>query len=285
MKNLKQLSILAALFMICFYCSCKKNNNIELPVSLNLDNKTTKDSVFMGNNCIINGVASAAGELKMIQIFQSFTWLGGVSEVEVAGAGIFKFPSDTTKTYRFALSVPNLMSTKNVRIQVTDKNGNSASSSVYTITVRQSNIISYLNVPMGGWNSNYGSALDADTGTPYGSSQLGTVGSIVDIFFDNSELASHDLDAVDFYPEDYSGARFPETGTTFATTTISSSDFDGITNDELFSSMQGTVSVIQIKQGDVIFFQTNIGRKGLLRVKSLTDPLGDLIVDLKVQKL
>ncbi|MDP4184441.1 MAG: hypothetical protein Q8862_04655 [Bacteroidota bacterium] len=283
MKNLKLLSILAALFIMVFFSSCDNNNNKDLPVSLSLDKTTARDSVFMGNTCIIEGVAKAAGQIKMIQIFQSFNWAGGVSEVEVAGTGIYTFPSDTTTTYRFSLSVPNIKATKSIRIQVTDKSGNTASSA-YTITVRQSNIISYLNVPMGGWDSNFGSALDADTGTPYGSSQLGEVGSIVDIFFDHAVLASHDLDAVDFYPQYYSGARFPETGTKFTKTNFSSSDFDGITNDELFSTMDGTVSTINIKEGDVIFFQTKSGRKGLLKVKSMSDPLGDLVVDLKVQK-
>lgn len=153
-----------------------------------------------------------------------------------------------------------------------------------SMTAQQNNIISYLDVQLGGWDSNFGSALDADTGSIYGSSQLGDVGSIIDIFFDHAELASRDLDAIDFYPESYNGARFPETGTKFATTNISSSGFNGITNDELFSPTLGMVSSINIKEGDVIFFQTKSGRKGLLRVKSLTDPTGDLTVDLKVQK-
>ncbi len=153
-----------------------------------------------------------------------------------------------------------------------------------SMSAQQNDIISYLGIQLGGWDSNYGSALDADTGSAYGSSQLGEVGAIIDIFFDHAELASHDLDAVDFYPESYNGARFPETGTKFSTTNITSSGFDGITNDELFSSTLGTVSSINIKEGDVIFFQTKSGRKGLLKVKSMTDPTGDLVVDLKVQK-
>lgn len=283
MKNFKLLSILAGLFMMIFISSCDKNDDDKLPVFLNLDNVTAKDSVFIGNTCTIKGVAKAAGQIQMIQIFQSFNWAGGQDEVEVAGTGIYEFPSDTTTTYRFALSVPNVKSTKNIRIVVTDKSGNTASSS-YTITVRQSNIISYLNVPMGGWDSNFGSALDADTGTSYGSSQLSEVGSSVDIFFDQAVLASRDLDALDFYSQYYDGARFPETGTTFATTSITSSEFDGITNDGLFSSMQGTVNSIDIKEGDVVFFQTKSGRKGLLKVKSMTAPTGDLTVDLKVQQ-
>ncbi len=283
MKKIKLLSILVGLFVIGLISSCNKNDDTQLPVNLKLDNVLPKDSVFMGNTCIIKGVAKAAGQIKMIQIFQSFTWAGGTDEVEVAGTGIYKFPSDTTTTYRFALSVPNVKSTKNIRIQVTDKSGN-MTSSAFTITVRKSNIISYLNVPLGGWDSNYGSALDADTGTPYGSSQLGEVGSIVDIFFDHAVLASRDLDAIDYYPQYYNGGRFPDTGTKFAKTNFSSSDFDGITNDELFSSMLGTGDSVNIKEGDVIFFQTKSGRKGLLKVKSMTAPTGDLIVDLKVQK-
>ena len=47
-------------------------------------------------------------------------------------------------------------------------------------------------------------------------------------------------------------------------------------------AIHGDLGIIQ--PDDVVFFQTKSGRKGLLKVISISSPTGDLMVSLKVQK-
>lgn len=142
-------------------------------------------------------------------------------------------------------------------------------------------ISSYSDLKLGGWDSNYGSCLDVDTGTPYGSSALRDDARrpLIDVFFDEAKLACTDLDSI--YYNNVS--RLPDTGTRFAPTTFTAADFDGMKGDDLFANMNATQKEIAIQVGSVVFFRAKSGRKGLLKVVSMTDPKGDLTLDLKIQ--
>lgn len=278
--------MLAVIMLMGLISSCDNNDHKDLPLSLKLDNITAKDSAFSGESCVITGTAEALGKIDKIQVFKSFPWNNSTSEVEVAGSGVYSGTEsydqigDTLTTYHFSITISNVKTASNLRIQLTDKNGKTTSVN-YKITVRQSNILSYLNIQMGGWTSDYKSGIDLDTGNTYGSSQVASAASVLDLFFDKAEFASTDLDA-----DVANGGvpRFADTGTRFAKTSFSSADFDKFENDEQFASMSGTLHLIPIQAGDVVFFQTKSGRKGLLNVISMTSPTGDLLVSLKIQK-
>ncbi len=281
MKKINILFILAGIVLMGLISSCDNNDHKDLPLSLKLNNTTATDSVFSGESCTISGVAQALGKIDKIQIFKSFPWNNGTADVEIAGFGIYAGTAaydqiaDTVTNYSFNFTIQNIKTTTNLRIQLTDKNGKTVSVN-YTIKIRQSNIESYLKFYLGGADSGYYSALDADTGTPHGSASLSdpAVVAVVDMFFDFGELANYDLD----------GTRFKDTGTRFAKTLFSSTDFDGFKSDDAFKAMSVTLNLVPIGAGDVVLFQTKSGKKGLLNVISMTSPTGDLLVSLKVQK-
>lgn len=279
MKSIKLLIFAAGILLIGLLNACESDNK-DYPATIGFTNTTAVDSIYAGDAYTLTGTVKAEGAIQSVQFYRSYPFNNTQDSVEMAATKIVNIKGNTCN---FSIDVPNVTYKTDIWVEVTETNGHVVPSK-FTINMRTSNIIGYKNITMGGWDSNFGSALDADTGTPYGSSRLGTVGSIVDVFFDHAELASRDLDAVDFYPGDYNGARFPETGTTFAATTFTSSDFDGFKGDDSFKTMTGTLKDITIKVGDVIFFQTKSGKKGLLRVSAMTAPTGDLVLDEKIQK-
>lgn len=285
-KNSLFLCIMV-IVILGLFSSCNKESSTSINIesyiapTISLTNPVTKDSVYYGDSYTINGVASTTGKLSMIQFFRSFPYNNSNPEVEVAKSKITKFTDYTSAN--FSAVIVNIKDTTNFSVKVTDQIGQQTTKAV-TITIRNSNILPYKDLVIGGWNSNYGSAFDIDTGTGYYSSQLAEFGSIIDIFFDHSELASYDLDAIDFYPQWYNGGRFPDTGTTFASTTITSAQFDEMKNDDLFKDLETNLKVIPVEVNDVILFTLGSGKKGLLRISGITDPLEDMTFDEIIQK-
>lgn len=262
--------------VLSLFSSCKKDN---VSLAISLTNKSAKDSVYFGESVTITGVANTSGKLSMIQFFRSFPYNGGESEVEVAATKITTFAN--TATTDFSAVISNLKDATKIRVKATDQNGQEISA-VVSITIRKSNILGYSNLQLGGWDSNFGSCLDVDSGTPMSGSAVDdpALWPKIDVFFDDAKLSNVDLDSV--YYNNVS--RLHDTGIRYAATTFSSSDFDAMRGDDLFKNLVATLPTIPIKLNDVVFFKAKSGKKGLLRVSELTSSTGDLKLDEKIQK-
>lgn len=131
-------------------------------------------------------------------------------------------------------------------------------------------------VKLGGWDGMYGSGLDADNGVVYGYGSLSGATKFVDVFFDRSAFFSYDAD----------GNELPDVGTRFASTDFSVAQFEEMTDDRNLLSITPLPAAdsVQFDIDDVVLFQTKWGKKGLIRILSMTSPTGDLVCDVKVQE-
>jgi len=255
---------------------CKKEN---VSPTLSFTNQSAKDSIYSGESVTINGVANTTGKLSMIRFFRVFPYIGRISEVEVTETKITSFTNEVSA--EFSAVIPNIVADIDIRVAVTDQNGEETSS-IFSITIRKKNILAYTNINIGGWDSSFGSCLDVETGT--GMSGSAPTNEIlrpkIDLFFDNAKLGNVDLDSAQYNNIN----RLPDTGIRFATTTFTSADYNAMNNDDLFKNLTGTLKIVAIKLNDVVFFQAKSGKKGLLRVAGLTGPTKDLKLDEKIQK-
>lgn len=129
---------------------------------------------------------------------------------------------------------------------------------------------------LGGWDSNYGSCFDVDKAQVHGSSQMSNpnVLPMIDLFFDRAQLWNIDGAGL---------GRLPDTGIRFAKTDITPEQFDAMVDDKSFVNLEPNLEVIPIKVGDVVFFKGKNGKKGLLKIKDMTSPTGDLTVEEVIQ--
>ncbi len=134
----------------------------------------------------------------------------------------------------------------------------------------------YKGINLGGWDGLYGSGLDADNGVVYGYGSLKGATRYVDIFFDRSAFFSYDAD----------GDQMPDVGTRFASTDFSVAQFEEMTDDRRLISITPltTADSLQFDINDIVLFQTRWGKRGLIKIISMTSPTGDLVCDLKVQE-
>lgn len=134
----------------------------------------------------------------------------------------------------------------------------------------------YASLWLGGWDSAYGSGLDIDNGTVYGYGSLSGARRYVDIFFDRSTLFSYDAN----------GDALPDVGTRFASTSFTPEQFNAMADDGQFRSLEPPAAAdsVKFKVNDVILFRTRWGKKGLILIKSLSSPTGDLNCEVKAQE-
>ncbi len=278
MKKNSLLLCIIIISLISLFSNCEKDKT-QAPPAISLTNLSAKDSVYFGESCTVTGVASTSGKLSEIRFFRSFPYNGGESEVEMAGTKLSSFANESTAD--FSVVVPNIKDATKISVRVADQDGQETST-VVAITIRKSNILSYRNLQLGGWDSNYGSCLDVDSGTPMSGSAVSDpiLAPKVDVFFDDSKLGNVDLDSI--YYDNVS--RLKDTGIRYATTKFTSADFDAMKGDDLFKDMMATLPIIPIEVNSVVFFKAKSGKKGLLRVSELTSPTGDLLLDEKIQK-
>lgn len=273
---------------IVFFCLCAfvatllnacDSDDEDFSAVVNFDNPSAKDSVYTNENYTLTGTVNADGQIGTIRFLRNYFFKDQELEVEMAGTKMTAIPENP---FNFSVLVPAINKDTKVRVVVTGTNGQEVSSGIYTINERKMNIDFYPGLELGGWNSMYGSCLDVDAGTPYGSSALGNdnLRPLVDVFFDRAKLACLDLDSM-YYDN---AGRFTDTGLRFAPTTFSGADFDAMKGDDMFVNLEATRKEIDIQVGSVVFFKAKSGKKGLLKVVSMTAPEEDLVLEEKIQK-
>ncbi|MDP4201079.1 MAG: hypothetical protein Q8861_00165 [Bacteroidota bacterium] len=275
MNKIRFCILVIAVVAMNLVTSCKSDNDV-FPVSFTFDQASAIDSVYENDTYVLKGKIVAGGNIEQVQFFRSFTFNNKPDQVEMAGTAKYNLKD----TCGFSISVPQVTSTTTIKVVVTQKGGHQDEKS-FTIKTIPVNIKTFSGIYLGGWNSGYGSCLEAETGTMQSGSATTDpdVAPLLDVFFDDAKLACTDLDSI------YYGVnRLKDTGTRFNKTTLSAADFDKIRSDIYFKDYTAPLKEVAIKEGDVIFFITKGGKRGLIKIISMTEPEGDLLIDEKIQK-
>lgn len=262
---------------VILFTACDSDDD-DFAAVISFENNQVKDSVYTNDDYVLTGTITSDEQIKTIQFYRNYFFHDQELEEEMAGTMI----SDVNENpYNFTVVVPDITKNTTVKVVVTGMNGKSESV-IFTINERKMNLVQYKGLNIGGWDSMYGSCLDVDTGTPYGSSALSddVRRPLIDLFFDRSTLACVDLDSI--YYNDVN--RLPDTGLRFAATSFTAEQFDEMKGDDLFVSMKASMKEIKVEVGDVVFFEAKSGKKGLLKVVSMSSPTEDLVLDEKIQE-
>lgn len=278
MKNIKfSIIIPIAIIAMALINGCNSKSEVY-PVTISFENPAGVDSVYENDTYVLSGQVTSEGPIQKVQFFRSFTFNGGEDEVEMAATEITDVADGNCS---FSVNIPGVTSLTKVNVVVTQSGGHQDAAS-FTIKAMAMNIISYPNRNLGGWNSNYGSCLDAETGNVYGGSKTKNpdIAPLLDVYYEDSKLGSTDLDSMYYNNVN----RLRDTGTRYNKTTFTPTDFDNIKSDVFFKNYTAPLREVTIEPGDVVYFITKGGKKGLLKIISLTDPKGDLLLDEKIQK-
>ncbi len=275
MNKIRFFILLIAVVAMNLVTSCKSDND-AFPVSFSFDKVSAIDSVYENDTYVLKGKIVAGGNIEQVQFFRSFTFNDKPDQVEMAGTAKYNLKD----TCGFSISVPQVTSKTIIKVVVTQKGGHQ-DEKTFTIKTIPVNINTFSGVNLGGWNSDWGSCLDAETGTMYSGSKTtnATIAPLLDAFFDDGKLGSTDLDSI--Y---YDVNRLKDTGMRYNKTTLTAADFDKIRSDVYFKDYTAPFREVAIKAGDVVFFVTKGGKRGLIKIISMSDPQGDLLIDEKIQK-
>ncbi len=269
--------ILITILGIMLFTGCESEDD-DFSAVIGFDNVQAKDSVYTNEDFVLTGTVTSSEQIKTIRFYRNYFFNDQEMEEEMAGTMI----SDITESpYHFSIVVPNIIKNTTVKVVATGMNGKEESM-IFSIKERKMNVVYYSKLNIGGWDSMFGSCLDVDTGTPYGSSALNDDEKrpLIDLFFDRSTLACVDLDSIYYNNVN----RLPDTGLRFAETSFTAAQFDDLKGDDLFVSMSATLKEIEVEVGDIVFFEAKSGKKGLLKVVSISSPTEDIVLEEKIQQ-
>jgi hypothetical protein len=284
--------------------SCKKDEVVIASPTVTFLNGV-KDYTAKESDTAYTFVADieAAGEISSIKIFEVATD-GGENQKE----SITKFDSDTKHSVKYTVQLANLVTSKKFKITVTDKK-DVTTSAVFTITAYTKPagaINSYTAKLLGAQYASTGSFFAATTGTVYtandaktnydlidlvyyygGSTNNATIGSPKDTLIQNAHNKTVGFTTWTKYNE-----------TMFKSTTITSSEFDAITDDSKLTALSNFSDSHQnnLAKDRVFAFKTEKGKLGFVKIIAInrntsaggTDQnqfqFGSIEIAVKVQK-
>jgi hypothetical protein len=272
MKKVNVLFLGVLVFFAGFLGSCTKDDTNDGAISLAGDTGYTAGdaTVTAGGTFTVKWTATSTTDMKYVSITKDGDIIAAWNNIEIASS------SSNTYINTATLTVPTTVGTYTFAIVIYDKSKVELArkSIVITVSAAAGQISTYASINLGGSSSNYGSYLDAETGSAYTLDQINasaTVKSSIDIIFDAGKLYNT------------STAITSSTGTKFATSTITTAQFDASTDDALFSALTASLDNITVSAGTVVFFKTAGGKKGLIKVISLTSASGTLTIAEKIQ--
>lgn len=258
-----------------FFASCSK------------DDEGGNSIDFFGGNYIDADETVPAGSTLAFKFTATSETAMELLEVEMTGYGVVfdeEIPNASKNSYtkEVTLTAPANAGVYTYEFQIWDNADGDASlivskSITITVTAAGGQISTYANKTLGGGSSTEGSYLDAESGTVYKSAELtDVVKAKVDIIFDLGT----------FYNSTTTALFSSGTGTKFKSTTITATEFAAMTNDANFPTATADLNTIQVSANSVILFVTKAGKKGLIKVNSLTNSTatGILNIDIKVQQ-
>jgi hypothetical protein len=273
MKIMKKISLVLSLAFLAvagLMTSCDKTENAAPSVSF-----SSESTVLAGDSIKVEATDGSA----TVDYTYTVTAEAEIAslQVKVDGTGVTVEEAEGETEYTSpAQSKVFTVGTHTVVVSVEDKDGNLLDATLVIVVSNPGavggGINEYLDIDMGGSASSFGSYLDAETGIVYLSVDKVAHQAEIDIIFDNAKFWNYDT-----------GTFASGTGTEFAATTISTTDFDSATTDVLFSGLSASSATIDVAVGDVVFFETTGGKKGLIKVNSI-NASEDLNIDVLVQE-
>jgi len=302
-NKMKKLMLfgLGALASISVLTSCKKDEVIPEGPKVTFVNGATYEAKAEDASYTFIASIEAAGELKEIKLFD----VSNANNETQMGTTITKFDSDTKHTLNQKVDLTGKTGEIKIKVTVTDKKDqtNSSTFTIKTYKVPAGAINTYSAKIMGAqYNNGTGSFLSTSTGTIYSKTEAKTNASLVDFVYSYRGAnmlafiaAPSDalLDAtLNIKVENWTKLN----STKFKLSTLTIADFDAIEDDSKFSSVDLTATnVLDLKEGNVVYFKTEAGKLGVFKVKSinkgLTGPTdfdkyqsGSIEIDVKVQQ-
>jgi hypothetical protein len=218
------------------------------------------------------------------------------------------FNSATSDLINLTYTAPSVASSVELTFKVVDKAGKEAATT-FSLSVAASagSINTYTAVLMGNQNSTSGSFYATSTNTVYSQADAKTNYTKVDFAYANGSAAGNeffvgapaDESVMAVYNNSTTGVQTwtARNQTTFKATTVTTAQFDAMTNDALITSndpgttfTQGTTSRIRAADtevGDVFAFRTAAGKLGLAKVtqrSGSTANAGTITLTVKVQQ-
>ena len=240
----------------------------------------------------------AAGEISSIKIFEVATD-GSESQKE----SVAKFDSDTKHSVKYTVNLAGVVTSKKFKITVTDKK-DVTTSAVFTITAftkPAGAIEEYKATLLGSQYAKEGSFFSTTNGSVYTVATSAASSSLIDLIYYYSGGngatigGADDTNILDAYKGISNWTT--KNATRFASTTISTTDFDSIKDDSKIESLSTFMDTkkIGLAEGNVIAFKTAAGKKGMVKITKLTKGLntvtqlqdyqfGTIEIVVKVQK-
>jgi hypothetical protein len=282
MKNLKFFALMAMTIMMgVSFTACEDD---DASITITVDGEVLTD-VTVGESQTHEYTVVSDNKIESINYYLNNT-PEAVDEDDIENysyQGSFTYEATT-------------VGTDYISIEVTDKDGN-VESKDYTITVSAApgEINTYSATLLGSYESTTGSFFATSTGTVYTQSNAKTNSSLIDFVYyygtSNSATiaAPDDSDAESIYDNASTGLETwtTQNSTKFAMSSVTSSEFDDIEDDELISEEENVTSsaATQLEEGDVVAFTTAAGKKGLFKVTSIEGTTaGTITITVKVQE-
>jgi hypothetical protein len=257
--------------------SCKKDEAVAAPTItfLNGVNSYTAKEVDTAYTFVAD--VEAAGEISSIKIFDVT-----VEGIETQVSSITKFDSDTKHEVKYTVKLSEVDNFKKFKISVTDKKDMSYSASflINAYTKPAGDITTYTATLLGSQYASTGSFFSTTNGQVYTVNTSAASSSLIDLIYYYSGDGTVGNGATIGGADDtnilgvYTGIAnwTTKNATRFATTSMTTTEFDALANDAKISTLStfADTKEIGLTVGSVIAFKTVGGKKGVLKVTNLT---------------
>jgi len=294
MRKIKLLSLglVSTLFLMV---SCNKNKDLAAP-TIAFQNGVNSHTGASESDTVFETTITidAPAELSIVKVFK-VTASGKTTEQTISD-----FTSKTQHIFQYKFTEGNY------EIEATDKNDQTtAANFTFTAYAAPAGDISTYSAKILGaqFNNGAGSFFSTTNGTVYSKTEAKTNASIVDFVYSyrgGSMLAfiaapsDTILDkTLNIKAESWSTYN----NTMYKASSLTSADFDAISNDAMFSGITGftDTKILNLSVGQVVYFKTAAGKLGVFKVKAINKGTagsndiqlyqsGSIDIDVKVQK-
>jgi hypothetical protein len=294
-QRILTLSLVFLFAVTAVFTGCKKDSSTDPAattptptLTLNSDPGFTATSatVAPGTPFKFGFVAVPVSGSKIVEYKVTYAYDGGaaVNIVDSANQSFTSLARQYTRTTRTAAG------TETYSVTVTDKNGQTATSS-FTLTVQATPATASQSGTLGAVSNAAGSFFDATNGVVYTETVAGGKSNLVDFAYFSSSSTSTGIGAI----SDAAVASAYSHTTTWTTknatkitksANYTASNFAAVTDAQIAALATPTTTVVNsIAAGDVLEFQTVNNKKGLIKIGSITPGAsGSVMISVKVQK-
>lgn len=292
MNTMKKLNLflgLGAIALSLFFTSCEEEVN-PAPV-ISYDQASPVALAAGETSAVLTGTIVAEANLSEVKLFQ----VTDLSEQQLATITSFTSGEITTTddvNYNFRFEITGITEDVTIKITATDKDDQVSSKSI-EITSSGAALSSFTAVLMGAQsNLTTGSYLDAETGEVYLQSGAESNSGLIDMVYYFGSTNEATLTAPDDVTVNGGAGNLSlcagfstKNATRFGASSLSSTEFDAATSADVADISVSNSKMIQLAQGDVIEFETDGGKKGLIKVASIsTGTSGSITIDVKIEQ-